>query len=406
MQYVQQTFQKAVSFNYGASRPIFSIFAQLSMQDKKIFALLFGLFLSTFGYSQVDNRFFTRVDSTAFDAGSKWQLQVDQLSFARNSEYRSRITRGRTLMGFQLESNVRYRINENAYVKGGLWLKRDFGTEGFHQVLPLFALHYRKKNTEFVFGNLMGTTDHQLIEPILDPQRIIDDRIENGLQIIHRGKELYADVWVDWQQMIYEGSPFQERFVAGYNANLIIAQKKTFTWKIHSQTTAFHRGGEIDASVGHNVSLYNFNHGTQLLFEPENSILKELDFRLDFTNYEDESTFVEDTYLDGVGQLVSVRANFKPIQVMAQYWDSHQYQSPEGDRIYHSVSRINPHRHNANYRKMLMFRAAYEQSLGDNLNFLFRTQFMYDVHKKSQDVIVELYLRWKLNQNLGKTDAS
>lgn len=368
------------------------------IQNRQIIALLFGLFLSTFGYSQVDNSFFTRIDTNAFTAGSRFQFQIDQLSFARNTEYRSRITRGKTLLGYQLESNLRYRINDKAYLKGGLWLKRDFGGEGFHQILPLFALHVKRKNTEFIFGNLLGTTDHQLIEPILDPERTIMDRVESGLQVRHNSKRFNADAWVDWQKMIYENSPFQEQFVAGYNASLDLIHKKGFRATAFSQATVFHRGGEIDATISQNVSKYNFDYGAKFNILPKSGFLKSLELRADFIYYEDQSTIV-DSYIDGLAQLVSLKADFDKLRFMLQYWDSHQFQSAEGDRIYHSVSRINPLLYTTNYRKMMILRGAYETNLAEQLNFMFRAQLIHDMRESTQDVVLELFFRWKFAHN-------
>jgi len=371
------------------------------MTKIRFFALVFGLLLSTIGYSQIDNSFFSRRDSSAYTSTDKWQLQLDQLGFVRNSEYRTRIIPGKTLFGYQTEANVKYKINDYAYIKAGLWLKRDFGGEGFHQIDPLFSFHIKKKNTEFIFGNLLGTTDHNLVEPLLDPEKIITDRIENGLQLIHEGKKWKLDFWIDWQKMIYQNSPFQEQFVAGYSSSLELLANENIALIAFAQASAFHKGGEIDATLSRNVSMYNFNNGFKFEISPNVKAISLIELRADFCLYEDESTFVEDTYLDGLGQLVSLRAVFDPFQLTLQYWDSHQFQSPEGDRLYHSVSRINPVLYNANYRKMLMARIAYEKDFGDQLSFLFRTQFAHDLKVQSQDVIMELYLRWKFKTSLN-----
>jgi hypothetical protein len=356
--------------------------------------------LSTIGYSQVDNSFFTRVDSNAFKSGSKLQFQLDQLSFARNTEYRSRITKGKTLLGYQLESQLRYRISENAYVKGGIWLKQDFGGEGFHQIQPLFALHVKKKNTEIIFGNLQGTTDHQLIEPLLDPERTIMNRLETGIQMRHNSKRLKTDVWIDWQKMIYENSPFQEQFVAGYNASFDVVSKPQFVGSIFSQASAFHMGGEIDATISQNVSNYNFNHGLKFKIIPAKGLLKFIELRSDFAYYEDQSTEVN-SFIDGLGQLVSIKADFNSLRFMLQYWDSHQFQSADGDAVYHSVSRINPILYTSDYRKMYIVRAAYETAIAEQLNFMFRAQLLHDVNEQTQDVVVEMFFRWKFAHNFN-----
>lgn len=359
---------------------------------------LLTLSLSTIGYSQVQNSFFSRVDSNAFTSGSKFQLQVDNLNFARNTEYKSKITRGRTLLGYQLQTNLRYRISEKAYVKGGLWLKRDFGGEGFHQIQPLFALHVQLKNTEVVFGNLIGNTDHQLVDQIMNPENVINQRIENGLQVRHKKNRFFYDVWVDWQKMIYPNSPFQEQFVAGYHSSFDLIRKQKIKFTVHTQGIAFHKGGEIDATRTSNVSQYNFNSGFNANLKTKSNSLKSIDIRADFVNYEDQSTEAE-TFIDGLGQLVSARLNFDKSRIMLSYWDSHQYQSSIGDPVYNSYSKINPSVHTTHYRKMLMARYAYEVAFQDNFSYMGRVQLVHDMNAKTQDVIIEMFFRWRFKHN-------
>jgi hypothetical protein len=109
--------------------------------------------------------------------------------------------------------------------------------------------------------------------------------------------------------------------------------------------------------------------------------------------YEDRSDQKVNGIIDGVGQLAVLRLTHKEYQFVLNYWDSHQYMGPWGEQLYHSVGNKSfPIVYD--YRKMIGARVGYEVKLGENLVFLNRLGFNYNVHPNKLDVTMENYLRW------------
>jgi len=79
------------------------------------------------------------------------------------------------------------------------------------------------------------------------------------------------------------------------------------------------------------------------------------------------------------------------VGVMANYWDSHEFESARGDRIYQSISdtRIPTLFH---YRKMVMLRPFVERNLHRDLKFIARLNNIYDLNQKTFDLVPEFPL--------------
>jgi hypothetical protein len=349
------------------------------------------MFLSEKSYAQLDNSFFKWKHE--FTAEGDLRLQIENLNYFRNVEFKSPIDEGRTMGGFQFVPELSYQISNKALVSGGLLLKRDVGGEGFHQIQPTFQLKYVDKEMAFLFGRLEGNMDHNLIEPLLDPERIISNRTENGFQLLLNKIWFDADIWLDWQKMIYTNSPFREEFDAGVSTKLKLISSDKLKWQIPLSVLAHHKGGEIDTSGQPTVSQFTFTYGSELSYLPSASKLKRIQAGLYFNNYEDISGRAT-SFIDGLGQYASVSFHWENFYGMINYWDAHQFQSGNGDVIFQSISRKNPSKYKLDYRKLYMFRAGYEKDLGNDLSFLFRTNLIRDVNEELWDFVAEFYFRW------------
>ncbi len=107
-----------------------------------------------------------------------------------------------------------------------------------------FTVKIQKDSSQFLFGNLEGQLNHHLIEPMLNFERVILNRQENGLQYTRRKQKVFFDAWIDWQKMIYKGSDFQEEIFAGFSWNKKLINRPNFSFSIPWQMTFQHRGGQ------------------------------------------------------------------------------------------------------------------------------------------------------------------
>ena len=355
------------------------------------------VFLSTFSYGQLNNSFFdiTRPDTSK----GVVQLHIDNLGYFRNVEYKSPIDEGRTLFGYQLWPEVSYQISDRIQIAGGIFVQRDFGGDGFVTTVPTFSIQYRNKAHFFRFGNLMGSMQHQLIEPLYDPESIIENRLENGFQYVLNSNRWVGEAWIDWRKMIYQNSPFREEFTGGVRLEPRLINKPGVLVSLPTSIVSFHKGGEIDTSGLPTISNFNFDYGFKFTRRPAGAI-DSIDFQAHAVYYEDISSRPEN-YIDGLGQYLSLAVYMKAFGVMLNYWDAHQFHNPMGDVAFRTVSARNS-TYIFDYRKVAMARVFWQKHLGNGVNFLFRANYMRNFRQNTDDVIAEFYIRWNPSFGLGQ----
>lgn len=362
------------------------------MRAKRFIVYVLSLFVCTNVYSQYENSFFDHDKYEETLDSSHYQIHFDNLSYFRNAEYLSRVDKGSSYLGFHALPYVQFSINKKAQIYGGINLRYDFGNPQIKSIEPYFKFTYEdvlKHN--IVFGSLNGTLQHKMIEPLYDYEKVITDRFEQGLQISKPGKYLSYDAWIDWHDMIYYDDPKNERFVAGYNVYLNPINSEKNKLSLNVQGLTVHSAGEIDLNSSPNSVEYNFAYGLEYthFFNAHTNLY--LAGHAAF--YEDRSNNLVNGIIDGVGQLGVLRLTHKDYQFVLNYWDSHQFQGPWGEQLYHSLGNKNwPVAHD--YRKMIGARVGYEVEIGKNFVFLNRLGFNYNVHPNKLDVTMENYLRW------------
>jgi len=362
------------------------------MKDLRYFLIiLFCSILSPNTYAQMDNSFFTW--KKGHNETGQLTLQFENLNYFRNVEYKTVVDEGRTLLGLQFVPELAYQLGPQTRISAGLLAQRDFGGENFKKLNPTFQLKHDFKKSTFIFGRLEGNMDHGLIEPIMDPERVIYDRTENGFQYLHSNRFFDYDMWLDWQKAIYANSPFREEFDAGISGKIKLVEKDSFKLRLPATVLATHKGGEIDTSKQQAVSQFSFSYGITFDWIPKNSDLKKLRGGVILNNYEDISTRAV-TFIDGLGQLAFIDFKWKEFGAQLNYWDGHQFEASTGDVLYHSTSRQNPEKYQLDYRKLWMLRMYYEKEMAKDLNFLFRTNIIRDVNEETMDFVAEFYVRW------------
>jgi len=370
------------------------------MSIKQHLTLLCTLLLCNNVYSQYENSFF---DSDKYEKtidSSHLKFHFDNLSYFRNVEYLSQIDKGSTYIGFQALPYVQFSFNEKAQIYCGFNLRYDFGNPEIKSIEPYFKFTYDDVlKHKIVFGSLNGTTQHRMIEPLYDYEKAIIDRFEQGVQITKPGKYLDYDIWLDWHDMIYENDPKNERFVAGYNVYVNPINNEKNKLSLNAQGITVHSAGEIDVNSKPNSVEYNFAYGleyTHFFNEHTNLFLAGHS-----AFYEDRSDQKVNGIIDGVGQLGVLRLTHKDYQFVLNYWDSHQFQGPWGEQLYHSVGNKSFPRV-YDFRKMIGARVGYEVKIGNNLVFLNRLGFNYNMYPNKLDVNMENYLRWHFSTKKKK----
>jgi hypothetical protein len=212
-----------------------------------LFIFILALYGST-AYAQIDYAIFRDSAVLRAEDSGKLSLQVDNLAYLRNYEYFGDIPLSYTLFGYQLIPQLKYQLNQQFSLKGGIFLRREFGREGFTDIEPVLTARYQKKSFSFLLGTLEGSLNHRFIEPIYNVESLISDRLEQGVQVIINKERLWLDWFGDWEKAIVRNDPYREEFTSGLSSRLKLVDNDMYTLEVPVQALVAHKGGQIDSS--------------------------------------------------------------------------------------------------------------------------------------------------------------
>lgn len=233
-------------------------------------------------------------------------LKIDNISFFKDNEFKGNIFKGYTLPGFWLQPKVAfyplkslkleagihalvyhgaYKFPNYAYQDIARWQGNQY-QKGAH-LLPYFRAQLKLSNVNLVWGNLYGGSNHQLIEPLYNPELNLTADPETGFQLLWDNRLLHLDIWVDWQSFIFRTDTHQEAFVVGLSSQFKCNKPEA---RIHAyipiQATIQHRGGEIDTIHTNSVqTLMNASIGAGITWNPNYRILKQVNIEADAVGY-------------------------------------------------------------------------------------------------------------------------
>ena len=140
------------------------------------------LLAASAAWAQLDNRAFLYRAPLGPAYEHQLRLEVQGFLFNKDNEYFNKIDPGLTYFGAQLAPRLVYYPAGNLRLEAGMFLQKNYGTLRLRQVRPLFTLKYRQGPHTLLFGNLEGNLHHGYIEPMYDFERVITDRLEEGVQ--------------------------------------------------------------------------------------------------------------------------------------------------------------------------------------------------------------------------------
>lgn len=233
-------------------------------------------------------------------------LEIDNISFFKNNEYKAPVTKGYTLPGFWIEPCLSYYPLKNIKLEAGIHALIYHGTckfpnyayqdiaywkgeqyqKGAH-VLPYFRAQLQLKNINLVWGNLYGGSNHRLVTPLYTPELNLTADPETGLQLLWDAPRLHFDLWVNWQSFIFKQDTHQEAFTVGLSTETSLSPRHARTyWYMPFQLLAQHRGGEIDLLTESSVqTLCNGAIGIGMKWRADRRILKQVDWEADLLGY-------------------------------------------------------------------------------------------------------------------------
>lgn len=339
-----------------------------------------------YGYGEREDNPFRKSDLFA---------DISVLSFARNNEYFTHLQDGETFLGYQLLPHILWEPSmiPELTIRGGIFLHKNLGQQGFDQRKLVFSSEYNVKNWRFIIGTLYGGLEHELIEPLYRFERGLTNRIEEGIQIKHLSKKWSIDLWVDWQQIAKPEINQPEIFTPGLSVKYkpFKVKNKVTPFEFFAQATNYHRGGSRITLPVINRS----NAGAGFRFEQALTPVSTLYIEPWIVFAIDHSPILTQPYRNGHGAYLNSTIHYKGLYFMLSYWYGREFFSMQGAPLFASFN-------NENYtqidreRSLLFGRIMYEKKLSSQLHTSLRCEPVYEIYSKKMHYSFGLYLMYRI----------
>lgn len=317
-------------------------------------------------------------------------LNINNFNYLRNYEFFNDFQDGYTLYGTQLDPQLSFYPHPRLVISAGLSMRKDYGATGLYKTIPLFSIKYRNKDVTFITGALEGSVNHRMLEPLFDVERRITKPVEYGTQFVWNSKKLFADVFANWDNMIYKPSAEQERIFAGASADITVKQNERFKLSLPVQAMIFHAGGQIDTTRLSNKLTLNTAAGFRLKYST-GGFVQSFSTENYIVGYKDNSTDKIWSYSSGSALYLNAGLSTKIGQLTFSYWNGNKYASVTGMPIFQSVShKLNRESYTEARRELLFIRYAYQRQLIPHLYLDVRLEPVVDFKSPSANS-VEFY---------------
>ncbi len=307
-------------------------------------------------------------------------LRLENATFINNKEFFNPYQPGYTLIGYYLRPMLEYHPGPDTRLKAGVHLLKYSGLNKYHQAIPIFTFHHRfSEGVNIVAGSLYGGLNHDLIEPLFTFERVFTHNNENGLQFLIDRDIFSADIWLNWEEFIFTGSPFQEEFTAGISSLVFPGDREgLFRIELPLQLLATHKGGQIDASDERLQTLVNFATGLHADLTIDHSFLKMIGFRGYLAGFRDLSNEIRHHYDKGWGIYPNILFRTTWLDAGIGYWAGHKFVAPRGEPVFQSVSRVDPDL-TSDRRELLTSKIIYNRKLARGIDMGLRFEVYYDL---------------------------
>ena len=345
------------------------------------------------GWCQLNNRVFEdRQILEPADSG-KLFAGANALGFLKNNEYKQTIINGYTLFGFQFQPYLSYQISKSVRIDAGAYFQKDFGNEKISTSSPVFSIKWRNRDYSVIVGNIEGSLNHRLIEPLYDFERVLYNRLESGIQFQLNREDFFVDAWLDWQYMQYLKDPRQEQFVAGLSLQKQIFKVGSGALYLPLQVVSRHQGGQLDVAGLPVQTLVNSAVGLNWI-QPLDGWLSQVSLN-GFYVYDKDITKTRQAYLDGDAFYFNGSVSTKfGLEVMASYWQAREFMSFQGGRIYPAVSPLDP----AVVQpapQLLIIRFLYNYQVADDLSLSLRYEPYMDLTAQTFQFSYGIYVNYR-----------
>ncbi len=370
-------------------KPIVIYRIQKKIQHQILILLL--VFTALQGPAQNTYHLFKYYEPFRPDSTGTFYFAVDNVNFFKNNEYKKEIADGYTLTGAWLRPKMVYYPDKKLRMEFGGHVLKYNGRDEYYHLSPWFNVHYQPtEKLSVIVGNLNSDFNHNLPEPIAEPELFFTSKPEAGIQSKYISKRFTADLWIDWQQLIMKGDPYKERFVFGTRTNVVISDKNNGSFSFPFTFYGMHQGGEIDTAPGLAKSFLSVTPG--LTFEKN---LSDKFFRNWSMNASYSlSTYPKDDFIfkqsSGRGFYANGTINTSAGGVTLSYWHGHQFYTPQGGILFQNYPGSGTDWITDN--KLISLKYQYEYQIMKDTYFGFVFDYYYDTIRRQTMNSEGLYL--------------
>jgi len=340
--------------------------------------LLFTLNSKSIGQT-FDNHLFSDYKIHTTDT-SKLFIEIENINYLRNNEYFGKVVEGYTLLGYNIAPKFTYFPNSKIKLTAGANILSYYSRNDETKVSILLSFQYKLlPKLDFVLGNIYGTVNHKLIEPLFDFERFLNNNTENGIQFLWNGDRFIADLWLDWEQQIFYDDPFQEKFNVGLSSCFILFENNKNKLSIPFQNLVRHEGGQINSNSSALLkTIYNNALGLSYSRNIHSKYIHNIKLSSFWVNYQDLSPTQVQMFIDGDGSYSTLELFNKSFDILFGYWYGHQFIAPIGNPLFESYSRKNIFIEEP-VRNIIMNKISYQKNIFKGINLGFRFDSYYDL---------------------------
>ncbi len=352
------------------------------------------LFLAfTFCFSQVDNRIFDTYKPVIASDSNKIWLTIENQNFLHNNEYFNNLYDGITYLGTNLSPALLYQPSANLRLQAGWYFLKYSGRDVFSRSVPWFRCQYRiTKNIDFLMGNIHGTVQHKLIEPLYSFDRHFSSDPETGIQILINSRLLDYDLWLNWEKFILPGDPFKEEFtMAGTGKIKLFKPEKRLQISVPLQWLAAHKGGQMETSSEPLQTYFNTAIGLKLEYRLLGKTKKLIGTENYLASYNDASSTHIKYYSEGYGIVSNVYFGIGNFDISAGYWYGEHFVAPRGEPLFQSVSQKYSMWWEPN-KQLLLNKFQFYHPVKKGIDIAIRFESYYDLLLKNLDYSYSIFL--------------
>lgn len=321
--------------------------------------LLGGWVVSESVCAQIPERVFK--SDFKIDPEKKGQLSVelDNISFFKDNEFAGSVVKGYTLPGLWVQPkavfyplrNIKLEAGFHALIYHGAnkypsYAYQDIakwkGTQyqnGVH-ILPYFRAQMAlSDHVDIILGDIYGGSNHNLIDPLYNPELNLTADPEVGLQLLYTSRYFDLDSWVNWQSFIFNEDTHQEAFTFGISGRVKFNRPESrFHFYMPVQGLAQHRGGEIDTIMTNSVqTLMNGAVGVGGVWNTGHPVFKNVNVEFDALAYYQQAGKLW-PFENGTGWYARASADIYDFRVKTSYSKCDDFISMFGSPFFGAVS--------------------------------------------------------------------